>query len=505
MISPAEEVAGAPSLRREVTLDPGHGEVVSAWLHASSLGVFEAFVDGVPAGPDVLSPGWSSYEWRLRYRSYDVTSLLSATSVLGFSLGNGWYRGRLSWNGHRDFYGDRLGLIAQLEVVFADGHRQVVVTDESWSAGPSEVARRRPLRRPDDRRAAARRLLVASGSRAGGMGGGRGRAVRRAAAGAVRRTTRGPSREPAPGRDLDLAVGAYVGRLRAEPGRLAALHGARRGGPRDHAAARGGARGRRAGRPPAADRRGHRPARAQRWRRLLRADQDVPRVPLRGGQRLAGHPDRRLPRGRGRALRPAPDRPLLVLRRPAQPAARQHGLGPARQLPGRAQRLPATRRAARVDRRHRGVRALRGLPLRRRRLPPRLAGRPRTRAAGPGRAGAVRRPGRAEVRGTSDRVPAARDRRDLERRGRVGAVGAVAGVRRPAGARGPVRLHGRPPDPGRVAALAVGAVGHRLPVRRLAGPAGPARPAVRVAAPTAAWWPPPAPTGPPASWPSPPR
>ena len=87
----------------------------------------------------MLSPGWSSYEWRLRYRSYDVTSLLSATSVLGFSLGNGWYRGRLSWNGHRDFYGDRLGLIAQLEVVFADGHRQVVVTDESWSAGPSEV------------------------------------------------------------------------------------------------------------------------------------------------------------------------------------------------------------------------------------------------------------------------------------------------------------------------------------------------------------------------------
>ena len=75
MISPAEDVTGAPSMRREVTLDPGHGEVVSAWLHASSLGVFEAFVDGVPAGPDVLSPGWSSYEWRLRYRSYDVTVL----------------------------------------------------------------------------------------------------------------------------------------------------------------------------------------------------------------------------------------------------------------------------------------------------------------------------------------------------------------------------------------------------------------------------------------------
>lgn len=46
---------------------------------------------------DVLSPGWSSYEWRLRYRSYDVTSLLQPTSVLGIALGNGWFRGRLGW------------------------------------------------------------------------------------------------------------------------------------------------------------------------------------------------------------------------------------------------------------------------------------------------------------------------------------------------------------------------------------------------------------------------
>ena len=43
MISPAEDLTGAPLLRREVKLDPGHGAVASAWLHASSLGVFEAY------------------------------------------------------------------------------------------------------------------------------------------------------------------------------------------------------------------------------------------------------------------------------------------------------------------------------------------------------------------------------------------------------------------------------------------------------------------------------
>jgi alpha-L-rhamnosidase len=138
MISPERDVP-APLLRRELTLDADHGPAVRARLHLSSLGIFEAWLNGTRLGEDVLSPGWTSYEWRLRYRTYDVTDLLQETSVIGVSLGNGWARGRLGWNGNRAFYTDRLGLIAQLEVDFADGHRQVVGTDDRWAAGPSDT------------------------------------------------------------------------------------------------------------------------------------------------------------------------------------------------------------------------------------------------------------------------------------------------------------------------------------------------------------------------------
>ena len=41
--------------------------------------------------------------------------------------------------GGRACYGDQLGVIAELEIVFADGHRQRVSTDESWGAGGSDV------------------------------------------------------------------------------------------------------------------------------------------------------------------------------------------------------------------------------------------------------------------------------------------------------------------------------------------------------------------------------
>jgi alpha-L-rhamnosidase len=138
-ISPNDDFDGAPLLRTEFVMEEGHGSVARATLHATAHGIFEAYLNGQPVSDDVLSPGWSSYEWRLRYRSYDVTSLVEPRSVLGVALGNGWFRGRLGWGGGRAHYGEELAALAQLEIEFADGHRQMIITDESWMAGPSAV------------------------------------------------------------------------------------------------------------------------------------------------------------------------------------------------------------------------------------------------------------------------------------------------------------------------------------------------------------------------------
>ncbi|SEQ41297.1 alpha-L-rhamnosidase [Arthrobacter sp. OV608] len=137
MITPDEEFDGAPLLRKEFRLAEGHGAVAKATLRATAFGVYEALINGVPVGEDVLSPGWSSYEWRLRYRSYDVTALVLPTTVIGVALGNGWYRGRLAWHGMSNLYGDELGCFGQLDIEFEDGHVQTVASDSSWQSGPS--------------------------------------------------------------------------------------------------------------------------------------------------------------------------------------------------------------------------------------------------------------------------------------------------------------------------------------------------------------------------------
>jgi alpha-L-rhamnosidase len=141
MITPQQEIE-APLFRTEITIDPEHGEVVSARWLISAQGIFQAYLAGAPVDDDVLSPGWTSYEWRVRYRDYDVTDAVAAAAgpvVLGVAVGNGWYRGRLTWKGLRDIYAERPGVIAQLEIAFADGHLQTVVTDQTWTAGPSAV------------------------------------------------------------------------------------------------------------------------------------------------------------------------------------------------------------------------------------------------------------------------------------------------------------------------------------------------------------------------------
>jgi alpha-L-rhamnosidase len=129
--------APAPVLRASVGLPAG---VVRARLYATAHGVYVPALNGSRVGDHQLAPGWTVYPERLRYQTYDVTDLVRpGDNVVEFQLGNGWYRGRLGFTGQRAFYGDRLALLAQLEVTTADGDVLVLATDGSWAAVESAV------------------------------------------------------------------------------------------------------------------------------------------------------------------------------------------------------------------------------------------------------------------------------------------------------------------------------------------------------------------------------
>jgi len=125
-----------PLLRRVFRVG---GPIASARLYVTSLGVYEARLNGQRVGEALLTPGWTSYDHRLQYQTYDVTALLrEGENVLGAMLGDGWFRGYLGNKGFRNVYGDRLALLAQLQITYADGRVELVGSDEAWrvSTGP---------------------------------------------------------------------------------------------------------------------------------------------------------------------------------------------------------------------------------------------------------------------------------------------------------------------------------------------------------------------------------
>jgi alpha-L-rhamnosidase len=117
------------------------GSPVSARLYVSAHGLYEVEINGRRVGNEAMAPGWTSYHERLRYTTYDVTDFIGdGDNVIGSWLGDGWYRGRMGWNGgFKNLFGSDIALIAQLELTYGDGRVQTIATDASWKAAVGPI------------------------------------------------------------------------------------------------------------------------------------------------------------------------------------------------------------------------------------------------------------------------------------------------------------------------------------------------------------------------------
>jgi alpha-L-rhamnosidase len=108
--------------------------VKSARVYVTSLGVYQLFINGNKVGDDLFTPGFTSYNKRLQYQTYDVTNMLKQKNTIGAIVGDGWYRGNIGWKGDYAFYGKQLALLVQLQVNYTDGTSETIVSDANWKA-----------------------------------------------------------------------------------------------------------------------------------------------------------------------------------------------------------------------------------------------------------------------------------------------------------------------------------------------------------------------------------
>lgn len=126
-------------MRREFALP---SKPARARAYVTGLGGYELVINGEKVGHDIFAPGWTLYDKRIQYQTYDVTAhLRSGPNAIGAWLGNVWWSSGLGWLGgeRHSKPGENLRLLLQLEVDCDDGSRHVIVTDGGWQCAPSPI------------------------------------------------------------------------------------------------------------------------------------------------------------------------------------------------------------------------------------------------------------------------------------------------------------------------------------------------------------------------------
>ncbi|WP_460275779.1 family 78 glycoside hydrolase catalytic domain [Celeribacter sp. ULVN23_4] len=103
-------------------------------LHISAQGLYRAFINGKRVGQDCLTPGWTCYDDRIAYQTYDISDLVQpGKNRIEIWLGDGWYRSTMMWReyGIVNCWGDRIAALAEI----VDGDTTLCATDQTWKSG----------------------------------------------------------------------------------------------------------------------------------------------------------------------------------------------------------------------------------------------------------------------------------------------------------------------------------------------------------------------------------
>ena len=145
------EFLPAPLIRKEFTVAK---PIKEARYYGTGLGYHELYINGMRVGEDYLSPNQTNYdkrpnlvnrgivvadpfsEYTVMYLSHDVKELLSqGENAIGVILGNGFYDITRHWV---QGYGTPR-YIGQVEILYEDGSREIIASDESWRVERSAI------------------------------------------------------------------------------------------------------------------------------------------------------------------------------------------------------------------------------------------------------------------------------------------------------------------------------------------------------------------------------
>lgn len=124
-------------------------KVKKAKVYATALGLYELRLNGEKVGDDYFAPGWTDYDKRVYYQTFDITDQIKqGENAIGAVIADGWYAGYVGYallvrlDKVREFYGVNPAFMGQIEIEYEDGTTETIASDLSWksSEGPIREA-----------------------------------------------------------------------------------------------------------------------------------------------------------------------------------------------------------------------------------------------------------------------------------------------------------------------------------------------------------------------------
>ncbi len=110
--------------------------IAEAYIYICGLGFFTLDMNAEPVDDSVLNPLITQYDETVSYRTFEVTHLLKkGNNVVDVMLGNSYYNeiGGV-WNWQRAAWRDIPKMIFRMDVRYADGSSETIVSDSDWKA-----------------------------------------------------------------------------------------------------------------------------------------------------------------------------------------------------------------------------------------------------------------------------------------------------------------------------------------------------------------------------------
>ena len=127
----------AIAVRKEFRLA---NDIKKAKVFVTGLGSYVMFINGSRVDNDRLTPGWTHYPEKVQYQVYNVTDLIkSGDNAVGAYLGNVWWSSGLGWEGGTSYSDGPLKFMAQLEITYENGSKEIIVTDGSWQGNEAPI------------------------------------------------------------------------------------------------------------------------------------------------------------------------------------------------------------------------------------------------------------------------------------------------------------------------------------------------------------------------------